>query len=323
VITVTFTDRHAHRALWVALLLGLTAVALDGIDGGMWTRVPFWALYLLAIVHLLGAYAHAAGATLCPHCQPPPAARLKRPHYRAWLWWGRWGGLSVGVLVVGSLLVDDATVPVASAWHPSVVPLAFVLVPAAYISARRLVTLALPESQATPLRDLVQRHAAGLLHKAYLVEIPGYLGNTVLVALHGHVPHEGTLAALGFAFVAVGGYLDFRHGTMLCTGCVQELHIDASAHAQRHGWCFTARHRLLKASIVLVAVVAASRFLPRPYDMVGALATLAYVLGATVVSRFHAMYQPWCPLCHGRGNGGEHEQAPDPAPTHGQPVPTA
>ena len=309
-----------HHSLKVALLLALGAFAIKAAQGG-WLLETAFEMTLTAAV-IFGVLGHQHEAVTCSKCRPKPPNLLKRLRYRAWALYGRygWALLTLALLtwVAISLLLPSKHSPVVR----GVVHATLATLVITYLAAKRFILVNYDGFEpARPLRRFVRERCSKLIHKGHWL-VAGALAVSVVTAI---APHGGPWLAVGpviMVTLLAGLYLHRQHSLSLCELCVTEFRTDAADYAARHRWRFTALHRGTKIFYpVMVPALISEFFLPHPWDTVSSRTLDTLVIPMLLLERFHTGYQLWCPHCRHGGGGGEYEEAPDPTPDHGQPIP--
>ncbi|MFD7835531.1 hypothetical protein [Streptomyces sp. NPDC059761] len=169
---------------------------------------------------------------------------------------------------------------------------------------------------------LMQRIPEPVAHRSHWL----YLAIMVPIAVSNFMPPTGVWGAVSvplvLAYILVF-MINAQHSMRLCETCCVEFRIDAAEHSAKHHRQFALAHRLnplmFKAALVaLVSIV----LVGRPWSAVIQLVYIATITALVFLNRFHGRYQLWCPYCRRpRGDGDDKEEAPDPTPGHGRPLP--
>lgn len=321
-----------HHAVWPLIPTTAALLVVSDITGRHWTlHVASYAIAVPTgfLVYQVGT--HHTETNECPHCTMTSDAKRSTLRYRAWRFWGRWGLLLlsafVAVTMTSALLIWGPAKDKHNLhfnWPWDLLTMSYFLLALSWSSAFRFVKRHSITHDYSGPAEWLSTHARGLLHRS----LPLYLVSIVLRVAAGFLPQEGAWGAVflfSLTFLIGAMYLTMRHSMGLCEECAMEFRDDAPNYAAIHRKRFRTYHTLMspQVTVPLLLLFFGGMFLPGKWDMTTVVPFYGAIGAGAVLGQFHSKFQPWCPICHPGGGGGQDaEQVPDPSDDHGRPLPS-
>lgn len=322
--------KFLHHLPYIAFLpSGILMLYLIQISGSsVWINIASVAVILPFVgAAAVGFFEHQFGH--CGGCPARTPEQYRSLHLRAWNFLGRFSMVAILIVFFGGFFLlavfsdssgDGFNFMVFAVTSSTVVFLSLCLASFLFHLANREVYGRGTSRAGLWVSEIFRRTGHHLIKVGSVL----FAMTTVVYLLMPRSDARSIATALLICaiFGVWAGY--YRHALSLCEQCAVDLPVDAPGYAQRRKVFFTAAHRytLLISAFGIVCVFTGMVVGESVITDVLTGVNLITLAVSTLISRFHSRYQPWCPICHpGRGNGGAHDEVPDPTSGHGKPLP--